>query len=89
MAISRFFDAPAHFDQIDWRIMQERYWNDTDVDGDRKRRRQAEFLVHRFVPWVLCREIGVINTRIAEEVNTVLQAAIHRPFVHVRRAWYY
>jgi len=89
MMISRFFSDPAHFDQIDWQIMQERYWNDTMMDGDRKRRRQAEFLVHRFVPWVLCREIGVINTHIAEEVNAVLQAATHRPHVHVQRPWYY
>jgi hypothetical protein len=89
MAISRFFDVTTQLELIDWQIMQEQYWNDTDTDGDRKRRRQAGFLVHQFAPWSLCTEIGVINTRIEHEVSSILQAATHRPRVIVRRQWYY
>lgn len=46
MAFTRFFDEIRHLDQVDWPLMQETYWNDTDEDPDRKRRRQAEFLVY-------------------------------------------
>jgi hypothetical protein len=89
MALSRFFDVTTELDHIDWQIMRERYWSDTDADGDRTRRRQAEFRVHQFVPWSLCTEIGVINARIEHEVSSILQAATHRPRVIVRRQWYY
>lgn len=46
--------------------MGERYWNDTPEDGDRKRRRQAEFLVYTSLPWRLIEEIGVISRKAAE-----------------------
>src|ERR1051326_1675326 len=48
MDFSEFFMDIAHLDRVDWKIMQEQHWHDTNEDGDRKRRRQAEFLVHRF-----------------------------------------
>lgn len=58
MEYSCFYD---HLDLlgfvIDWDIMKDTYWADTPEDGDRKRRRQAEFLVHQFCPWRLITEI--------------------------------
>jgi hypothetical protein len=48
--MSRFFDHLSNLDQIDWAIMPEKYWNDTQQDTDRKRRRQAEFLIYRNSP---------------------------------------
>ncbi len=48
MDISRFFTDLHDLDKVDWEMMQAKYWNDTLQDGDRKRRRQAEFLVHQF-----------------------------------------
>lgn len=53
MDISTFFTDLNDLEKIDWDIMQSRYWYDTLKDGDRKRRRQAEFLVHSFFPWHL------------------------------------
>lgn len=46
--LSDFFDDLDDLNKIDWKIMKAAYWADTNEDGDRKRRRQAEFLVHRF-----------------------------------------
>lgn len=42
-------------------VVEAKLWNDIDEDGERKRRRQAEFLVYQGVPWSLIRSICVIN----------------------------
>ena len=89
LAYSSFFEDLVDLDKVDWRIMRSRWWNDTVEDMDRKRRRQAEFLVHDFFPWELVTRIGVINDDIAEQVNEVLQGPAHRPTVVVERTWYY
>ncbi len=67
--LTEFFDDFNDLDQVDWSLMRARYWNDTQEDGDRKRRRQAEFLVHRFVTWGLISEIAV-KTKIVERTVT-------------------
>jgi hypothetical protein len=74
---------------IDWDIMKAKYWHDTDEDGDRKRRRQAEFLVYESVPWSLIRGIGVINQAIADEVTRTLYQFGQTTPVKVRRNYYY
>jgi len=89
ISFSRFFTDLAHLDKLDWKVMAETYWNDTPSDGDRKRRRQAEFLVHQFFPWQLVTEIGVMNQTVAEQVKAALANAPHVPVVTVRRGWYY
>jgi len=52
MQITQFFDNLADLDKVDWQIMKAKYWKDIDIDNDRKRRRQAEFLVHEVFPLV-------------------------------------
>lgn len=51
MTFTDFFDDLNDLGAIDWDVMKSRYWNDTDEDNDRKRRRQAEFLVRNFLHW--------------------------------------
>ena len=51
MTFTNFFDDLNYLRAIDWDVMESRYWNDTNEDNDRKRRRQAEFLVRYFFPW--------------------------------------
>jgi hypothetical protein len=89
MAISSFFTDLADLKHLDWKMMKETYWNDTPPDGDRKRRRQAEFLAHEFFPWSLVSEIGVIDEAMAGKVNLLLAGGAHVPIAHVRRNWYY
>lgn len=89
MKISKQFDKVTSLDKIDWRIMKETWWNDTIQDGDRKRRRQAEFLVHQAFPWTGISEIGVMSQITATQVQTALNGATHRPKVTVRSDWYY
>ncbi|NEQ97700.1 MAG: DUF4433 domain-containing protein [Cyanothece sp. SIO2G6] len=89
MVYSDFFNNLADLNQIDWGIMQEKYWRDTDEDGDRKRRRQAEFLVYQTVPWNLITSIGVINSTIQQQVQRILQDMNQSTPTQVRPDWYY
>jgi hypothetical protein len=86
---SNFYDDLVDLDQIDWDIMEERYWADTLEDSDRKRRRQAEFLVYEFCPWELITHIGVMTTKIQEKVAQIVKKSSHQPNIKVHRNWYY
>lgn len=89
MSFSRFFTDVTDLDQIDWPVMREQYWNDTPEDPDRKRRRQAEFLVHNRVDWTAMIGIGVIDVRVEARVNAILAEHNVTAPVRVRRHWYY
>ena len=90
MFLSEFFDDLARLrDGVDWTVMRSRYWHDTADDGDRKRRRQAEFLVREFFPWDAIEQIGVINRDIGREVEAALLRAGHRPAIVIQPDWYY
>jgi hypothetical protein len=89
MSISRFFTDLKDLNQIDWKIMQAEIWRDTLQDGDRKRRRQAEFLVHQFFPFDLAETIGVINKDMAAQVTGLMQALKQKPNVKIIPEWYY
>lgn len=90
MRVSEFSDDMQHLTaMVDWEVMHSRYWNDTPEHPDRKRRRQAEFLVHHFAPWAIVEGIGVIDDAIQHQVQEILSAANHVPLVEVRRNWYY
>lgn len=88
---TEWFDDLAHLDKVDWDMVYQRYWADSPEDMDRQRRKQAEFLVHRFCPWSLIQEIGVLGQATAARVEAILGGhapAMRRP-VLVRPEWYY
>ena len=74
---------------IDWELMESKYWHDTDEDNSRKRRRQAEFLIHKFCPWTLVKEIDVINNDVKIKVQKILQYLDNQPVVKRHYDWYY
>jgi hypothetical protein len=87
MAFTDFFDDLKDLDKIDWPLMAATYWNDTDEDPDRKRRRQAEFLVHEFFPWELVSYIGVYDLSVAKIVGEIIKGG--SPEIGIQRGWYY
>lgn len=89
MAFTRFFTETDDLDQIDWPLMREQYWSDTPQDPDRKRRRQAEFLVYNQVSVSALIGVGVISERIQRRVEDILQIHQIQLPVRVRRRWYY
>lgn len=89
MTFSDFYDDLNDLEAIDWDIMIAKYWRDTFEDPDRKRRRQAEFLVYLQFPWNLIEEIGVINRSVESDVDSVVSKASYKPPVRIRGDWYY
>jgi hypothetical protein len=89
VAFTGFFDDLAQLDSVDWDVMRDTYWRDTNEDQDRSRRRQAEFLVHEFVPFEIITEIGVYNGNVQRQVEAALQATPYQPVVKEERNWYY
>lgn len=87
----QFYENINHLEFIDWKVMECKYWGSTPEDPNRKCRRQAEFLVHHFLPWQFIIEIGVINPIYKSRVETILQNIknIDYPPVTVYRNWYY
>ena len=72
-------------------MVYQRYWTDNVNDMDRQRRKQAEFLIHRFCDWNLICEIGVINATIKKRVEEVMNAypsTLRKP-IRVQNGWYY
>lgn len=88
---TQWFDDLAQLDQVDWPLVLGRGWADDPEDPDRKRRKQAEFLIHKVVPWSMIKGIAVINDEIAARVNDILDQFpdCHRPQIRVVRRWYY
>jgi hypothetical protein len=90
MEYTSFYDDLEALEyEIDWELMESKYWFDTEDDPNRKWRRQAEFLVHQFCPWTLITEICVINNTIQTQVQQILQNFNHQPPVMVYSHWYY
>ena len=90
-AFTILYDDLASLDQVDWSTVSARYWKDTLDDMDRKRRKQAEFLINRECDWALIQEIGVVTKTMKTRVEGILSrfdCALHRP-VNVRQRWYY
>ena len=90
-AFTTWYSDLADLDKVDWNMVYQRYWSDNINDMDRQRRKQAEFLVHRFCDWSLTKEIVVVSDGIKSKVEHILgkfDAGLQRP-VLVRPGWYY
>jgi len=90
-AFTNWYDDPSQLDKVDWRMVYQHYWSDKPDDMDRQRRKQAEFLVHKFCPWALIQEIAVINQSVKMQVENIMNdfaPEMRRPVI-MRPAWYY
>ena len=74
-----------HMDQINWTAVAALDWRAPEI----KEGKQAEFLVHGWVPWHLVKRIGVRSEAVARGVLSAIGHARHRPPVQIVRDWYY
>jgi hypothetical protein len=88
--LTRFFADLGHMSTIvDWELMEAVVWANTPEDGDRVRRRQAEFLVHGAVSLELIDELAVFDETVRLRVEELLAQAGRALPVVVRRDWYF
>ena len=88
--MTEFCNDLARLDEVvDWPLMRTTYWSNTDEDGDRVRRRMAEFLVERALPVELVTEVAVYDAEVRERVAEILTNAGTDLPVNVRRDWYF
>jgi len=73
-AITEFYNDLSGLDELDWQTIMAKFWNNTEDDFDRMRRKQAEFLVKGFVPIQCVSKIVVLN----EEKSELVQELINR-----------
>ena len=88
-AISDYYADLSELNQIDWPIIADRDWANTALDNDRKRRKQAECLIHNFFRWEWVEQIGVNHQQAKDWVEQQLLQMVHRPPVMIQREWYY
>ena len=89
-AFTEFHDDPAELDDVvDWPLMRARYWFNTPEDPDRRRRRMAEFLVHRSLPLRCIAGLAVHDRGVESQVAGLLEAAGTSLPLAIRPAWYF
>lgn len=89
MSFTDFFSDLTDITHIDWNIMNEKYWNDTIDDPDRKRRRQAEFLVHQFIGLEHFLGIIVKNSNMKEKIEKILDENSIKLPVLIKQNFYF
>lgn len=89
MSYTDFYDDLDDLDQVDWDMINAIYWHDTAEDGDRKRRKQAEFLIRDHCPWNAISHIVVRSSARAAQVAGIIAHQPHQPEIAVRPKWYY
>lgn len=87
MNYSGYYNNYNDLNQIDWNVMQSQMWNDTIEYPDRKRKRQAEFLVFDNFPIQNLIGISTFSLDYKRHVESCLmQNTIP---VYINREWYY
>lgn len=74
---------------VDWALMEEKIWIDIEEYPDRRERRMAECLVHRWVPPDLILEVATRSEAVANEARGIVREVGLSLSVQVRPDWYF
>ncbi len=90
-SFTHWYDDLADLSKVDWSIVRARYWADNPEDNDRKRRKQAEFLVWNQLDWTCIQGIGVMNQAMVARVEGILEGFpdLNPAPVRMKSGWYY
>lgn len=87
--MTQFFNNEKYFNEVDWDTVNLAKWNDTEADPDRKRRKQAEFLVYGEIPLSAIVAFVVFNDDAKSLILTKFAITGFEGSVLVRPEWYY
>lgn len=88
-AVTEFLIGTEHLNKIDWGVIKAQTWYNTPDFPDRRRRKQAEFLIHGSVPWSWIHRIGVVDQGRSRRVREIIAGAQHQPEITIEPGWYY
>ncbi len=88
-SMSQFFNDEDSLEKVDWDAVNLVHWNDTEDDPDRKRRKQAEFLVFNELPLVALVTVGVYDETVKNEILVKFAEHDLTCNVIVQPKWYY
>lgn len=88
-AITEFYNDIDYLNQVDLQLAKQRYWNNTDEDFDRMRKKQAEFLVKHHVPSKCIGNIVVYNNDANQKVSKLIKDLGLSIGVHTLKNFYY
>jgi hypothetical protein len=86
---AQFFDDLSHLPELDWPVIQSPNFARTNDEPDRPYIKEAEFLIHRFVPLEAIVGIGVHSQRYKDDCDRILEEADVNIKVKVYPRWYY
>jgi hypothetical protein len=89
MFYSQYFNNIKDLSKLNWNYIQSRYWFDNEDYPDRKRQKQAEFLVYEKVDWNVIQCIVTINNEIKEKISNSIATCTHKPEILIKKDWYY
>jgi len=87
--MSQFYNKESDLKEVDWNAAKLFRWNDTEEDPDRKRRKQAEFLVYKELPVGALVAIVVYNNDAKSKVFSIFEKYDSALDVVVKPNWYY
>jgi len=88
LRVAHFSAEPSDLKELDWPTIDSRDFAHRVDDPERKDRKAAEFLVHRFVPLTSLLGIGVYSQRWKDDCERVLKAAEVNVKLKVQPGWY-
>tara|TARA_R110002050_G_scaffold110458_1_gene222725 strand:- start:1356 stop:1949 length:594 start_codon:yes stop_codon:yes gene_type:complete len=87
--LSQFFNDEKYLKEVDWKTVSLIKWNDTEDDPDRKRKKQAEFLIYKEVPFSMIKAIITYNESTKIKILTKLAENNIKCNVIVKSNYYY
>lgn len=84
-----FYSSLGQLNQVNLSIMHSKDWYDTDQFPDRKRQRQAEFLVWQALPWQAVSVLAVRTPMMATWIQQLISSLSHKPVCEIHPEWYY
>lgn len=88
-SMSQFFNDEDSLEEVDWNAVNHVLWTDIEDDPDRKRRKQAEFLVFNELPLAALVAVVVHNEATKNEILTKFAKHDFTCNVIVKPNWYY
>lgn len=83
--LADFYSRIEDMVNINWPAVESRDFKESQV----KEGKQAEFLLHDYIPWNLVEKIGVYNTEIQNKVTKSLVEVEHKPVISIEKLWYF